>query len=79
MMMAQVCGLKPGEFVHTFGDVHLYNDHLEQARLQLTRDCRPLPTMEIDPTVTDLFAFRGEHFALKNYDPHPHIKAAVSV
>ncbi|MBK9194836.1 MAG: thymidylate synthase [Flavobacteriales bacterium] len=79
MMMAQVCGLKPGEFVHTFGDVHLYNDHLEQARLQLTRDCRPLPTMEIDPSVTDLFAFRGEHFALKNYDPHPHIKAAVSV
>ena len=79
MMMAQVCGLKPGEFVHTFGDVHLYNDHLEQARLQLTRDCRPLPTMEIDPSVTDLFAFRGEHFALKNYDPHPHIKASVSV
>ncbi|MBK7556079.1 MAG: thymidylate synthase [Flavobacteriales bacterium] len=79
MMMAQVCGLKPGEFVHTFGDVHLYNDHLEQARLQLTRDCRPLPTMEIDPSVTDIFAFRGEHFALKNYDPHPHIKAAVSV
>lgn len=79
MMMAQVCGLKPGEFVHTFGDVHLYNDHLEQARLQLTRDCRPLPAMEIDPSVTDLFAFRGEHFALKNYDPHPHIKATVSV
>ena len=79
LMVAQVCGLKPGEFVHTFGDVHLYNDHLEQARLQLTRDCRPLPTMEIDPSVTDLFAFRFEHFALKNYDPHPHIKASVSV
>ncbi|MEO8069400.1 MAG: thymidylate synthase [Flavobacteriales bacterium] len=79
LMMAQVCGLKPGEFVHTFGDVHLYNDHLEQARLQLTRDFRPLPTMEIDPSVKDLFGFRFEHFALKNYDPHPHIKAAVSV
>ncbi|MEO8588747.1 MAG: thymidylate synthase [Flavobacteriales bacterium] len=79
LMVAQVCGLKPGEFVHTFGDVHLYADHLEQARLQLRRECRPLPKMELDPTVTDLFAFRFEHFALKDYDPHPHIKAAVSV
>ncbi len=79
LMVAQVCGLKPGEFVHTFGDVHLYADHLEQARLQLTRDLRPLPRLEIDPTVTDLFAFRFEHFRLKDYDPHPHIKAAVSV
>lgn len=79
MMIAQVCGLKPGEFVHTFGDVHLYNNHLEQARLQLTRECRPLPTMEIDPSITDLFAFRYEHFTLKDYDPHPHIKAEVAV
>lgn len=79
LMIAQVCGLKPGEFVHTFGDVHLYNDHVEQAKLQLTRDPRPLPKMEIDPSVTDLFAFRFEHFALMDYDPHPHIKAAVSV
>jgi thymidylate synthase len=79
LMVAQVCGLKPGEFVHTFGDVHLYNDHIEQAKLQLTREPRPLPTMEIDPSVTDLFAFRFEHFTLKDYDPHPHIKASVSV
>ena len=79
LMIAQVCGLEPGEFVHTFGDVHLYMDHLEQAKLQLTRDIRPLPRLEIDPSVTDLFAFRFEHFALKGYDPHPHIKAAVSV
>ena len=79
LMMAQVCGLKPGEFVHTFGDVHLYTDHLEQARLQLSRECRPLPRMELDPGVTDLFAFRFEHFTLKDYDPHPHIKASVSV
>ena len=79
LMVAQVCGLQPGEFVHTFGDVHLYNDHLEQAKLQLTREPRALPKLEIDPTVTDLFAFRFEHFTLKDYDPHPHIKAAVSV
>ncbi len=79
LMVAQVCGLKPGEFVHTFGDVHLYNDHIEQAKLQLTREPRPLPKMEIDPSVTDLFAFRFEHFTLKDYDPHPHIKASVSV
>jgi thymidylate synthase len=79
MMVAQVTGLKAGEFIHTFGDVHLYNDHLEQAKLQLTRECRPLPKMEIDPSITDLFAFRFEHFTLKDYDPHPHIKASVSV
>ena len=79
LMIAQVCGLKPGEFVHTFGDVHLYNDHIEQAKLQLTREPRALPTMEIDPDVKDLFDFRFEHFTLKDYDPHPHIKAAVSV
>lgn len=79
MMVAQVCGLKPGEFVHTFGDVHLYNNHLDQARLQLTREPRALPKLIIDPTVLDLFAFRFEHFTLQDYDPHPHIKAAVSV
>lgn len=79
LMMAQVCGLQPGEFVHSFGDVHLYLDHLEQARLQLTREPRPLPTLKIDPAVKDIFAFRFEHFELLGYDPHPHIKATVSV
>jgi len=79
LMMAQVCGLRPGEFVHSFGDVHLYNNHIEQAKLQLTREPRALPVLEIDPTVQDLFAFRYEHFTLKGYDPHPHIKAEVAV
>jgi len=79
LMMAQVCGLKPGEFVHSFGDVHLYNNHIEQAKLQLTREPRALPTMVIDPDVKDIFAFRYEHFTLKDYDPHPHIKAEVAV
>lgn len=79
LMVAQVCGLKPGEFVHSFGDVHLYNNHIEQARLQLTREPRALPRMELDATVKDLFAFRYEHFTLKDYDPHPHIKAEVAV
>ena len=79
LMVAQVCDLRPGEFIHTFGDVHLYNDHLDQAKLQLARELRALPTLRIDPSVKDLFAFRFEHFTLENYDPHPHIKAAVSV
>jgi thymidylate synthase len=79
MMIAQVCDLKPGDFVHTFGDVHLYSNHFEQARLQLTREPRPLPVMRIDPTVKDLFAFRYEHFSLEGYDPHPAIKAPVAV
>lgn len=79
MMVAQVCGLQPGEFVHTFGDVHLYKNHIEQAKLQLTRDFRPLPTMWINPEVKDLFAFTFEDFELRNYDPHPHIKAEVSI
>ncbi len=79
LMVAQVCGLQPGEFVHSFGDVHLYLNHLEQAELQLTREPRPLPILRIDPSVKDIFAFRYEHFELLNYDPHPHIKAAVSV
>jgi thymidylate synthase len=79
MIMAQVTGLQPGDFVHTFGDVHLYNNHVEQARLQLTRDPRPLPTLEINPEVKSIFDFHFEDFRLLNYDPHPHIKAEVSV
>ncbi len=79
MMMAQVCGLQPGDFVHTLGDAHLYSNHLEQARLQLTRDFRPLPTMKINPEVKDIFDFKFEDFELVGYDPHPHIKAAVAV
>jgi thymidylate synthase len=78
-MAAQVTGLKPGEFIHTFGDAHLYLNHLEQARLQLTRAPRPLPRMAINPAVGDLFAFRYEDFSLQGYDPHPHIKAKVAV
>lgn len=79
LMLAQVCGLQPGEFVHTFGDVHLYLNHIEQAQLQLTRDCRPLPQMKLNPEITNLFDFTFEDFELVNYDPHPHIKAEVSV
>ena len=79
MMMAQVCGLKPGEFIHTTGDTHLYLNHIEQARLQLTREPRPLPQMRINPDVKDLFSFNYEDFQLENYDPWPHIKADVSV
>ena len=79
MMMAQVCGLKPGDFVHTLGDAHLYSNHLEQARLQLTRDFRPLPQMKMNPNVKGLFDFKYEDFEMVNYDPHPHIKAAVAI
>jgi thymidylate synthase len=79
MMVAQVTGLKPGEFIHTLGDAHLYSNHLEQARLQLTREPRPLPRMLINPAVTDIFGFVYEDFALEGYDPHPHIKAEVAV
>jgi thymidylate synthase len=79
MMVAQVCGLQAGEFVHTFGDVHLYLNHLEQTKLQLSRELRPLPIMKINPSVSDLFDFKYEDFVLENYHPHPHIKAAVSV
>ncbi len=79
MMMAQVCDLEPGEFVHTFGDVHLYTNHVDQAREQLTREPRKLPTMWMNPDVKDLFGFTYEDFKLENYDPMPHIKAAVSV
>ncbi|MBL9129031.1 MAG: thymidylate synthase [Verrucomicrobiales bacterium] len=79
LMVAQVCGLKPGDFVHTFGDVHLYANHLDQAREQLAREPRPLPRMRIDPTVGDIHAFQYEHFSLEGYDPHPAIKAPVAV
>ena len=79
LMVAQVTGLKPGEFIHTLGDAHLYNNHVEQAREQLTREPRALPTMKINPDVKDIFGFTIEDFELLNYDPHPHIKAAVAV
>ncbi len=79
MMMAQVCGLEAGEFVHTFGDAHIYRNHLDQVHLQLTREPRPLPTMRINPEVKDIFGFRYEDFQLENYNPWPHIKGEVSV
>ena len=79
LMVAQVCGLKAGDFVHTFGDTHLYMNHLEQAREQLSRSPRRLPTMRLNPAVKDLFAFRYEDFTLENYDPHPAIRAPVAV
>ena len=78
-MIAHVSGLVPGEFVHTFGDVHLYKNHVDQARLQLTREPRALPRLTLDPSVTSLFDFRAEHITFDGYDPHPHIKAEVSV
>ena len=79
MMVAQVCGLEPGDFVHTFGDVHIYNDHREQVELQLTRTPRRLPRMKINPDVKDIFSFRYEDFTLEDYDPYPAIKGKVSV
>ena len=79
LMVAQVCGLKLGDFVHTFGDTHLYLNHLEQAREQLSREPRKLATMRLNPTVTDLYAFKYEDFTLEGYDPHPAIKAPVAV
>lgn len=79
MMMARVCGYEAGEFIHTFGDAHIYTNHLEQVELQLSRDIRPLPTMRLNPEVTDIFDFTFEDFELLNYDPHPHIKAVVAV
>jgi thymidylate synthase len=79
MMVAQVCGLRCGEFIHTLGDAHLYINHLEQARLQLSRVPNPLPVLKINPDVTDLFAFKFEDFTLENYEAHPHIKATVAV
>jgi thymidylate synthase len=79
VMVAQVTGLRPGDFVHTFGDAHLYLDHLDQARQQLARSPRALPQLKLNPAVTDLFAFRYEDFTVEGYDPHPHIKAKVAV
>ena len=79
LMVAQVTGFAPGEFIHTFGDAHLYLNHLEQARLQLSRPPRRLPVMRINPAVKDIFGFRYEDFAIQDYDPHPHIKAEVAV
>ena len=79
MMVAHVTGLRPGEFIHTFGDAHLYQNHLEQARQQLSREPRPLPTLRIDPAARSIFDFQYEHFQLENYNPHPHIAAPVAV
>ncbi len=79
MMMAQVIGLKPGDFVHTLGDAHLYSNHLEQTNLQLSREPRNLPIMNINPEINDIFAFKFEDFKLSDYDPHPHIKAKVAI
>lgn len=79
MMMAQVCDLKPGDFVHTFGDVHIYNNHIDQVKLQLTREPRPLPTMKLNPDVKSLFDFKYENFTLENYNPYDAIKAEVSI
>ena len=79
VMVAQVCDLKVGEFIHTLGDAHLYSNHLEQAKLQLTRDCRALPTLKINNNVKSVFDFVYEDFEILNYNPHPHIKAPVAV
>lgn len=79
MMMAQVCGYEAGDFIHTFGDVHIYSNHMEQVKLQLSRDPKPLPTMKINPEVKDIFSFKFEDFQLENYDPHPHIKGEVAI
>lgn len=78
-MVAQVCNLKVGEFIHTFGDVHIYNNHIDQVNLQLTRDPRPLPTLHLNPDRKDIFSFQYEDFSIDGYDPHPHIKAEVAV
>jgi thymidylate synthase len=79
MMVAQVCDLEPGEFIHTFGDVHIYQNHLEQVRLQMGRVPRELPVLKINPQVKDIYSFEYEDFTLEGYDPHPHIKGVVSV
>jgi thymidylate synthase len=79
MMVAQVCDLKVGDFIHTLGDAHLYNNHLEQTKLQLSRECRSLPKMKLNSSVSDIFNFKFEDFTLENYDPHPHIKGAVAI
>ncbi|MFA7377590.1 MAG: thymidylate synthase, partial [Patescibacteria group bacterium] len=79
MMVAQVCNLEPGEFIHTFGDLHIYNNHKEQVNLQLEREPRPLPRMLINPAVGDIFSFKFEDFELEGYDPHPGIKAPIAI
>ena len=79
MMVAQVCGLEPGDFIHTFGDLHIYNNHFEQVKEQLSREPRALPKMKINPEVKDIFSFKYEDFVLEGYDPHPSIKAPISV
>ncbi len=79
MMVAQVCGLKPGTFVHTLGDAHIYSNHFEQVNLQLTRQPRPFPTLSLNPEIKDIFSFRFEDMKIENYDPHPHIKGAVAI
>ena len=79
MMVAQVCNLQVGDFVHTFGDAHIYNNHMEQLELQLSRECRPLPKMILNPEVKNIFDFTFDDFTLEGYDPHPHIKGAVVV
>ena len=79
MMMAQVCGYEAGEFIHTFGDAHIYNNHMEQVELQLSRECRPLPKMQINPEIKDIFDFKFEDFSLIDYNPHPHIKGLVAI
>lgn len=79
LMVAHVCGYRPGDFIHTFGDAHIYSNHMEQLALQLSRDPRPLPIMEINPKVKSIFDFTFEDFTLKNYNPHPHIKGAVAI
>lgn len=79
LMIAQVCDYAPGDFIHTFGDTHIYNNHIEQVKLQLSREIRTLPTIKINPEVKDIFSFKFDDFKLENYDPHPHIKGAVAV
>ncbi|MEZ4786464.1 MAG: thymidylate synthase [Flavobacterium haoranii] len=79
MMIAQVCDLQPGDFVHTFGDAHIYKNHIEQLELQLSRECRPLPTMKLNPEIKNIFDFTYDDFTLEGYDPHPHIKGQVAV
>ena len=79
MMMAQVCGYAPGDFIHTFGDAHIYSNHFDQVKLQLSRTPKPLPKMIINPDVKDIFSFTFDDFTLTDYDPHPHIKGAVAI
>ena len=78
-MMAQVCGYEAGDFIHTFGDAHIYNNHFEQLQLQLSRELKPLPKMTLNPEIKDIFGFKFDDFSLSDYDPHPHIKGAVAV